>query len=210
MMPAVFVKDKIVTGSHHGDAFSKLSEEEKNCNELLSGFIDYEHFKFITDDGTIYLKDIIILRHAQSDLRAEDGPITSNGRAQAFRAASFLKTLCLGGYSGFCSPYLRCKQTSEIIKEICSLQFKTDTHFSKQTTYEDQEDFQNRIEETLDLLPQKSVLITHTDCIQKILALTHLIKDNLKLISNCSITYIHQNRLIWLAKDTNTCSNESK
>jgi phosphohistidine phosphatase SixA len=205
MLPAIFVKDKIITGSHHGDAFSKLTEEEKNAAELLSGFLDNDHLKFITEDETIYLKDIIILRHAQSDLRVEDGPITSNGRTQAFKAASFLKQLCLAGYTGFCSPYLRCKQTSAIIREICSMPFDTDLHFSKQTNYEDSQDFSNRIVETLDFIPPKSVLITHTDFIQNILAITHLIRENLKSISNCSITYIHQNRIIWLAKETDAC-----
>ena len=204
MLPAIFVRDKIITGSHHGDAFSKLTEEEKNA-ELLSGFFDNDHLKFITDDEVIYLKDIIILRHAQSDLRVEDGPITSNGRAQAFKAAFFLKQLCLTGYSGFCSPYLRCKQTSAIIHEVCCMPFETDLHFSKQNGYEDLQDFSNRITETLDFLPQKSVLITHTDFIQNILSITHLIRESLKLISNCSITYIHQNRIIWLAKEINAC-----
>jgi len=205
MLPAIFVKDKIITGSHHGDAFSKLTEEEKNAEELLSGFLDNDHLKFITDDEIIYLKDIIILRHAQSDLRVEDGPVTSYGRAQAFKAASFLKQLCLIGYNGFCSPYLRCKQTSAIIREVCCIPFETDLHLSKQTNYESSQDFLNRIIETLDLLPPKSLLITHTDFIQNILTITHLIKENLKSVSNCSITYIHQNRLIMLAREVNGC-----
>lgn len=209
MMPAVLVKDKIVTGLHHGDAFAKLSDAEKNSTELLSGFVDYEHHKFVTDDEIIYLKDIIILRHAQSDIRAEDGPITSNGRCQAFKAAAFLRTLSLNGYTGLCSPYLRCQQTSDIVKEITKIPFATDSRLSKQANFEDTEDFNHRIEEALDILPEKSVLITHCDFIQKILRLTHLLKENLKSISNCSITYIHQNRLIWLAKET-TCSSELK
>jgi broad specificity phosphatase PhoE len=209
MVPALFIRDKVVTGLHHGDAFAKLSEQEKNDNELVSGFLDNEHHKFVTEDETIYLKDIILLRHAQSDLRVEDGPITPNGRAQAFRAAVFLRELHLAGYTGFCSPYLRCTQTSAIIKEICSIQFETNTHLCKQTSYEDRQDFSNRISETLDILPPKSVLITHTDFIQNILTITHLIKENLKIVLNCSITYIHQNRLVWLTKDINAQENRS-
>jgi broad specificity phosphatase PhoE len=208
MVPALFIGDKVVTGSHHGDAFSKLSDQEKN-GELLSGFLDNEHNKFVTEDETIYLKDIIILRHAQSDLRVEDGSITSSGRAQAFRAAEFLRELHLAGYVGFSSPYLRCKQTSAIIREICSISFEADNHLCKRTPFEDYHDFENRITETLDILPPRSVLITHTDFIQKILALTHLIKEQLNFVVNCSITYIHQNRLIWLAKDINAQENRS-
>jgi broad specificity phosphatase PhoE len=206
MLPAILVKDKVVTGSHHGDAFSKLNEEEKN-EEVISGFVDYEHNKFITDDGIIYLKDIIIVRHAQSDLRIEDGPITSSGRSQAFKVAKFLKEFCLNDYHGFCSPFLRCKQTSVIIKEICSVHFDTDLHLCKQTSCEEQQDFSNRIIETLDSLPPKSILITHTDFIQNILFITNIMKEKLQSISNCSITYIHQNRIIWLAKDINVKEN---
>lgn len=206
MVPAILVKDKVVTGSHHGDAFSKLNEEEKN-GKLLSGFIDYDHLKFITDEEIIYLKEIILLRHAQNDLRAEDGSITPYGRAKAFRTAMFVRELHLNGYTGFCSPYVRCKQTSAIIKEICSISFETDLHFSKQTPYEKFQDFSDRIIETLDLLPQKSILITHADFIQNVLVTTHLIKDSLKSINNCSITYINQNRLVWLAKDTDAKEN---
>lgn len=134
MVPALYIKDKVVTGLHHGDAFAKLSDHEKNDGELLSGFLDNEHHKFVTDDGAIYLKDIIILRHAQSDLRVEDGPITPSGRAQAFRVAAFLKELHLAGYAGYCSPYLRCQQTSAIIKEVCSIPFETDMHLCKQSS----------------------------------------------------------------------------
>jgi len=209
MVPALYIKDRVVTGLHHGDAFAKLSDQEKNDCQLLSGFLDNEHHKFVTEDGTIYLKDIIILRHAQSDLRVEDGPRTPSGRAQAFRAASFLRELHLAGYVGFCSPYLRCQQTSAIIREICSIPFETDLHLSRQTSYEDDCDFVVRITETLDILPPKSILITHTDFIQNALTLTHLIKDSLKCVLNCSITYIHQNRLIWLAKDINAQENRS-
>ena len=209
MVPALFIKDRVVTGLHHGDAFAKLTEQEKNDTHLVSGFLDDEHHKFVTQDETIYLKDIIILRHAQSDLRVEDGPITPSGRTQAFRVAAFLKELHLAGYVGFCSPYLRCKQTSAIIKEICSISFEIDLHLCRQTSYEDFNDFTHRITETLDILPPKSVLITHTDFIQNTLALTNLIKENLKSILNCSVTYIHQNRLVWLAKEINAQENRS-
>lgn len=209
MVPALFIGDKVVTGLHHGDAFAKLSDQEKNDCQLLSGFLDNAHNKFVTEDETIYLKDIIILRHAQSDIRAEDGPITQSGRAQAFRAAEFLMGLDLHDYVGFCSPYLRCKQTSAIIKEVCTIPFEPDIHLCRQTCYEDTQEFTKRIEEILDMLPSKSILVTHTDCIQNILHLTHLMKERLKLVLNCSITYMHQNRLIWLAKDINAQDNRS-
>lgn len=194
MLPAILVKDKIVTGTHHGDAFSKLTEEEKK-EQVLSGFLDNN--KFITDEETIYLKDIILLRHAQSN---EAGCITPEGCNQAVKTAEFLKTVCIG-YYGFCSPYLRCKQTSEIIKNTCSVSFQIDPHLEKQTNCENSKDFSSRIIEMLDILPKKSILITHTDFIQN--TIVYLVKHNLKSIANCSITYISQNKLIWLTKVVN-------
>jgi broad specificity phosphatase PhoE len=207
MMPAILVKDKIVIGVNHGDAFSKLSDTEKN--DAISGFVDNDHDKFVTETEIVYLKDIILLRHAQAQPEQENGPITEMGEQQARKTASFLKEMCLNGYSGFCSPYQRCQQTSIIIHETCSIQFNPDSHFSKQQPKETTEVFQNRIVESLDNLPKKSVLITHTDFIKNVLLYTHLIGDELKSIANCSITYIHQNRIIWLAKDLNAEENRS-
>jgi broad specificity phosphatase PhoE len=208
MIPAILVKDKVVVGDNHGDAFSKLSDTEKN-DAPISGFIDCDHDKFVTETEIVYLKDIILLRHAQAQPEQENGPITEMGERQARKIAIFLQGMCLSGYSGFCSPYKRCLQTAIIIKEICSIEFDPDNHLSKQQPKETTEVFQKRIVESLDNLPKKSVLITHTDFIKSVLLYTHLIGDELKSIANCSITYIHQNRIIWLAKDLNAEENRS-
>jgi phosphohistidine phosphatase SixA len=191
MQPALLTEDKVVTGLHHGDAFSKLNEDEKN-NPLISGFVDYEHFKFVTDDETIYLKEIILLRHAQSDIRKENGCITDMGRQQAFKAANFLSFFREKGFTGFCSPYLRCQQTSEIIKEICEIPFLVNECLAK--------GYCNTIE-ILELLPEKSIVVTHSDIIRNIIMLTHSINNTINSISNCSVTYIIRNRLIWLARE---------
>ena len=201
MIPAIFVNDKIFTGSHHGEAFSKLNDDEKISN-LRSGFIDNKHLKFITDTETIYLKEIIIIRHAQSNTNIDDGPLTTMGTIQAQRLAVFLKTLHLDDYEGFCSPYIRCQQTSDIINANCTFCFNKNPNFRKQDKNESYQDFLNRVILTLDFLPQKSVLITHCDFIQNILQITKL-KENLNTIENCSITYINHNKLIWFAKDIN-------
>lgn len=48
MTPALYCNGKIFTGLNHGDAFSKLSEQEKN-SEIQSGFVNKDIF--ITDTG---------------------------------------------------------------------------------------------------------------------------------------------------------------
>ncbi len=68
-------------------------------------------------------------------------------------------------------------------------------------------EFINRITHVLDALPIKSILITHTDFIQNALIVTHFMSD--RSIVNCSVTYIHQNRLIWLAREINAQESRS-
>lgn len=207
MTPAILLNDKVVTGSNHGDAFSKLSIAEQAAN-LISGFVDSDHNKFVTETEVVYLKEIILLRHAQA-VPEENGEITEVGKTQAKRIATFMQKMQLIDYVGFCSPYIRCQQTSKIINETCSIKFDSDLHLKKRQENETSKEFCLRIVETLDNLPKKSVLITHTDFIQNVLLYTHLIKDSLQTITNCSITYINQNRIIWLAKDINAEESRS-
>src|SRR5271170_6578612 len=103
MVPAILTDNKIVTGTNHGDAFSQLSEIEKNSS-LTSGFLDCQHHKFITDqDQIIYLKEIIILRHAESTPE-ENGPLTNLGKNQANHVAKILLNMSIQGFIGFHSP----------------------------------------------------------------------------------------------------------
>jgi len=195
MLPAILVNDKIVTGLHHGDAYQKLTNAEKNDN-LLSGFAD-DH-KFITDDQIIYLKEIILVRHAESNTQVVNGKITPNGYHQAKQTAKFIKTLNLVDFNFFSSPYTRCLQTTNIISEECKTCYKIDDQLGKQRHDEDCENFEKRVTEVADHLPKKSIIITHTDFIKSLLHITKL--DDIDLIPNCSITYIFYNRLIWKAK----------
>lgn len=193
MIPAILCNDKIVTGLHHGDAFAKLNEIEKN-NNLLSGFLD--NLKFIADDHIIYLKEIILIRHAEAE-KDENGNITENGKIQAEHLSKFLNNMHLQNFTTYASPYIRCQQTSKILNLNCL----THNCLCKKSTTESNQDFLKRINDLLDFIPEKSILITHSDIIQNILAFINLSQP--ECIKNCSITYIYNNRLIWLAKDTN-------
>lgn len=208
MVPAILMNDKIVTGPCHGDAFSKLTEQEKS-NPLIPGFLDCKNHKFITEeDRVIYLKEIIILRHGESRTEQENGPLTELGRRQAFAVAKFLQSMQLQGFIGLYSPYKRCVETSNIIKENSHVPFSVNPALSKQETQEDEDDFCKRLTLTLDSIPEKSILITHTDFIQNLIRITNSIVSIGK-ITNCSITYICKNRLIWLAKEIQ-CSEKLK
>ena len=62
-----------------------------------------------------FMKTVYLIRHAQSHLSPEvsyeDWPLSEQGRLQALRLASFLKSLKIEEV--YCSPYLRCRQTVE-------------------------------------------------------------------------------------------------
>jgi phosphohistidine phosphatase SixA len=205
MVPAILTDDKVVTGPNHGEAFGKLNETEKN-GPLLSGFLDCKNHKFITDeDKVIYLKEIIILRHGEATPQ-EDGPLTELGRKQALQVANFLATMHLQNFQGLHSPYKRCKETSTIIEQNCHLPFSPCDNLSKRQ--DNETDFCDRLVKTLDSIPERSILITHTDFIQNVIQITHCI-SSIGKISNCSITYIRKNRIIWLAKEIQ-CTEESK
>jgi len=205
MVPAILTDDKIVTGTHHGEAFGKLNETEKD-GKLISGFLDCKNHKFITDeDKVIYLKEIIILRHGEAT-EQENGPLTERGRQQALQVANFLSTMHLQNFQGLHSPYKRCAETSAIIEQNCKVHFAPYDNLSKRQ--ENEIDFCDRLVKTLDSIPEKSILITHTDFIQNVIQITHCI-SSIGKITNCSITYIRKNRIIWLAKEIQ-CIDESK
>lgn len=199
MVPAILVDNKVVTGCHHGDAFGKLSETQKNADDLISGFADEN--KFITDDKVIYLKEIILIRHAEADTQYMNGAITDAGRTHAAKTAAFILDMHLPSFTIMSSPYLRCIQTAKIISEQCRIPFSPKDELAKQRDKEPLPEFEKRITNVMDTLPKKSIIVTHTDFIQNILRITQFTRENVKFVPNCSITYIFYNRLIWMLKD---------
>jgi len=195
MTPALYCSGKVVTGSNHGIASSQLSHHEQDI--AYSGFYDSEKLKFIREDERqFYIKNIMMLRHGNSI--GENENLTELGRNQSQKVAAFLLDLNLSDYFGFCSPLLRCIETANVITEITKINFQIDQNFNKITPEETIEDFKNRIKNTLDWLPAKSLIISHCDFIKTITYF--LSEENPEDIPNCSITYFENNRTIWMAK----------
>lgn len=185
-VPALYTGDRFTTGVNHGDAYSKLSNSEKE-NPLHSGFVDNKNLKFVSDSCEFYIKEIIVIRHAVSDGQDIDSHLTEEGRNQAEKVAIFLFKMNIKDFKIFTSPYKRCVETTSIINS----NFEVDSRLSKG---EDE-----RVKLLLDDLPSKSLLISHCDVIQNLLMLAcHVMLES---IPNCSITYVNHNRIIWLAKE---------
>jgi phosphohistidine phosphatase SixA len=203
---ALYTNDgKLVTGSHHGEAFGKLTVEEQ-VGELTSGFVDPKTGKFISDNLEFYVKKIILLRHANAQQVGEDPGLTKIGRLQGEQAANFLYSNIhdLSEHVGFCSPKQRCQQTGNIISKNVNLQFDVNDKFVDQLDSEDPKKFMIRLRSVLHLLPEKSVIISHCKFILNIAQLA-IKSDDLgecNGLPSASVTLIDHHKLIWLGRDT--------
>ena len=189
---ALYVHGKIVTGTHHGDAFNKLSDKEKN-EDICSGFYDKENNKFITDEKEFYLKQIILVRHADAE-HCENPGITDLGRSQVQRAATFLNAFVnLSGFKGYASPRRRCQETAEEFSNETCLDFNTSDLL--RDANEPHPIFVSRLRKLLKELPDKSFIISHCDFIKTMAYLaTGINTDNLE-VQNCCILFVDNGSL---------------
>lgn len=196
LVPALLVSGRIVTASNHGEAFGKLTENEKN-NPLVDGFFDPEKQKFISTDKTFYLKKIVMIRHGDS-IGFHNSPITEKGKEQSHLVASFIAKK-FADFDFICSPFLRCVETGKIIAQASNAECAIDKNLAKQEESEKDEDFAQRIKSLIDCLSKKTILVSHTDVIQMICTLTIFTKPN--FIPNCSLTFFDDQKIVWLAKE---------
>lgn len=161
---ALYAEGRVVTGVNHGDAFSKLSENEQD-GQIESGFLDPTTGRFFTEEYDFYLKQIYLIRHGEAEGQHYHACLTEWGRQQSACCAEFLSTQPLSGFQLFCSPLDRCIQTAEIISEITCLPFETSSNLRKQEDEENDRDFVRRIDESLMEIPPKCLLISHSDFI---------------------------------------------
>ena len=185
---AIYVHGRIVTGIHHGEAYKKLTAQEK-CENVCSGFLDEEHNKFLAEQKEFYLKRIILVRHAD----AENGSVTEYGRSQIQKAAIFLNAfVSLAEYSGFTSPVQRCQETAAEFSNEINLQFKTDEQLA-----ESNESLES-LKKLLENLPSKSFLISHCNLIATLAQLATGINMQEMKIDNCCIIFIKDNTIVRL------------
>lgn len=208
LQAAIYAQDgKVATGRHHGDAFSKLSVQEQE-GKLTSGFLNPKTGKFITnDDSQFYLKKIILIRHAMPG-EGDDPGLSDIGRSQCKRVADFLMArFHLPDYEAFSSPVRRCRETMQEIFGGMDLKLNVGALFSKRHDDEPVCEFLQRIRHVLDILPEKSIIISHCDFIVDVSQVALAMADpktfcqvtcgdcqwNCK-ISCGSVTYLEHNR----------------
>jgi broad specificity phosphatase PhoE len=194
---ALLANGKVITGCNHGDAFGKLSPDEQK-GKIISGFIDGKTGKFTGDDLEFYIKEVILVRHAEVD-DLDDPEINETGRSQALRAARFLyEDVDLSGYSGLVSPLMRCIQTSNIFQDILELDFKENINLLSQVAGENNDEFTERVDLVIKNLPAKSLLISHEGFI---INLVRLINGAIiSCLPYCSLTYVNNQEIKWVGK----------
>lgn len=114
---ALFLNGKIVTGSNHGEAFSKFSAKEKQSEDIISGFFDPNSLEFISDNKIVN-KSIFMLRHAETLGNSIDPELSETGREICYKISYKFES----NIEVFTSPMLRCLQTTQILQE--KYQFK--------------------------------------------------------------------------------------
>lgn len=201
---ALYTCGKVFTGTHHGDAFSKMNIHEKE-QEIISGFFDSVTGTFITDDDEFYIKKILLIRHAT--VNTENDPrLTGYGIDQSKFTAEFLKTSVddISEYKVFSSTSTRCKETSTIISQYLNIPCQSNEELVDKKTDENVVNFMVRIKKILHHLPQKIILISHCNFIINAIQLTAGIKNftehNPECLSFCSVTFVDNQKIIWFGK----------
>ena len=198
LIAAVYSSGKVATGTHHGEAFSKLDPNEHE-GDILSGFLDSDTGHFQGDGQDFYVKEIIMIRHA-SCMDGEDPPLNPQGYDQITKVVEKLIQMDLDGYLAFTSPARRCTDTAFWINYWLHRKGLTPLEFSIcDNIYESH----HIPEETLDHLPAKSLLVTHSDIINE-LAYTATGKkvQNYTVLPNASLTIVKNQQIVCFGKRT--------
>ena len=184
---ALYVAGRIIVADSHLAAYQQLSVTEQH-SELISGVFDSDTEEFDSDqiDDHFYDKEIVLIRHCETDGEGPDPSISDRGLEQAHHLAATLQTLNLDGFVGKTSPLLRCLQTCAVLSENMDIHFDIEPGIVEkgpdyivpsrneefpQFSWPDQgefplfeespKDFEDRIGLVLQNLPHKSILITH-------------------------------------------------
>lgn len=196
---------RIATGRNHGEAFGKLTISEQE-HELISGFIDSDTGKFFTEGEEIYIKQIICMRHADVD-ESEDPSLTEVGCLRAKQTADFIfrQIHDIKQFEFFSSPSKRCVQTSQCLESINSKCYKVSEDFLDKKNDESIARFLFRIKKVLNVLPEKSFIVSHCNFIINLAQLVSNAdvtqhQEWTNCLPKASLTYVVGHQIKWIGK----------
>lgn len=226
---AIYVDGKIVTGLHHGEAFSRLSDQEKCSDSLLSGFYDETTGRFFYDDQSFYTKDIYLIRHSRPSKGYDetiDPDLCEDGITKAHCLAGFLKSAGIADYQGYTSPFLRCLITADIISRMTGISFCVDPNLTEQSEYdmllgnhakdfpqfswprstefrlekENVSSYCSRLKSVAEQLPNQAVVVTHYSCIGGLAQLFSGCRQSVDSLPMASVTHINNNKIDYFGR----------
>ena len=201
MIAALYTHRRCVTGRHHGEAYEKLSDQERNNS--ISGFLDVKTGKFVSDETNFYLKQLVLIRHGAYGAKGTDPPINSEGVKAICRIGERLAQLNLSGYLCYTSPMLRCRQTAAILAAKSHLHFIINEDIREWEDGESMECFRNRVTVVLDRLPPKALLVTHCDFIlhSAYISTGESLHVENRVVPVGSVTVIHDDKILCIGQD---------
>ncbi len=200
-LKAVYTKGKVVTGVTHGDAFSKLASEDKSGNDFLIGNWCPMTGKFTGDGGFFFTKKILLIRHGspENETLTESDPGLSTLGEQAVEQLSQQLIDEWEGCQSFSSPFRRCCETMDILdKALHFQQMSVDSNLVDLYEGETSEKITDRITEVLEILPIKTIIISHCALIQNIVK--YIGADCPPSIPHASSTLIDHNQVIYAGR----------
>jgi broad specificity phosphatase PhoE len=208
MIAALYTHGRCVTGRHHGEAFEKLSDTERD-EELLSGFLDTETGKFVTDGIYFYLKRLLLIRHGEYEPEGDDPPINNDGVEHLRHLGECLSHLDLGGYLCYTSPLRRCRQSAAILSSQAHMHFTVDDDIREWEDNEPLEHFRQRIVHVIEHLPSKALLLTHCDFILHLayIATGESLHFENRAVPTGSVTVIHDDKILCVGQEAEVLEN---
>ena len=211
---------KVVTGMNHGEAFGKMSIDEQDNGLFTSGFLDPKTGEFVADEETFYLKQLILIRHSEIEEDTDkvssfdgspDPALSDNGRSKADDLACCLqKKLDLSGYAQFTGYATRCQETARIIDSHTNLGVEYLPWLQDMTEEESPIQFVCRLKKTLDYIPDKSLVVSHCNCVLNLAQLALGLADITScskwngVIPKCSVTIVNGREAVWIGHEL-TC-----
>lgn len=204
---AIYTKGgRIVTGTHHGEAFGKMTIEEQD-GIFSSGFYDPKTGEFVTDQDKFYIKQLLLIRHAEVNQDANDPELSDSGRLQARSLGEILsEKLDLSGFMQFSAVATRCQQTANILDSYTHLGVECLSCLQDINAKETPQSFIIRLKNTLDQLPEKSIVISHCNCILNLAQLALGLEDISTcpkwngILPFCSVTFIKKREAVWIGQ----------
>jgi len=186
---ALMVGGKVVTGANHGFAFSKLTEAEKDAQDLRSGFLDPLTGKFFDEDGERPAKSMLLVRHAH----VEGGHLSNYGRDTALGIGDWLTRSQFRDYAVFSSPSSRCQETSFLLGKP----FKVTELLDEVHEEEPLKAVWSRLGRVMADTPHRCIFVTHQDIVRSIATL--LQAEDPGLVPHAAMLHFLADQLAWMS-----------